>query len=528
MCDDSEEGIVWDSSQPSTSAAIPEGEEDPFVSSIPSQEVEGFLCTSPSKIIPPLTASDVARNISSQNLLFGDIELDLDRNQLVLEDEEFLFDLPKDGSTSSVQLADALIDRITADDPMMTSAESSSNLNQSGLYPQSTNETRERYPNQTPGVYDLKVSVEATSKRKASDYVYQADEKALFARPFVYIPFIVHLSKAPSAGAMLRVYACYSRGEHAAIPVTRCPHHLSADQSSIREHFILLNSSSAVYVNAVGANDRSYVCVPIPESCDPIFVPLQFTCFSSCNGGISRRPLHVCFELEMKYVYFFSGQLVDHYELSLKVCACPARDAILEGFEPPRRFNYFVFLLSPQKKRRTVVTKPVTEVVTKSHCVSSEKKSSFKEDEDTVYEVQVRGRHLYKLVCSIIASYELSRRYLREKADEGKLDTLKSPHTPLSHRTAIPTWLANLELSKYEDLFSAKSLFVIDDLEGVINKKFLCSLGVSEEDSCKMLESYLSWFDVYNAQRQSSLSSHGSSIRIQRTRVRSSTVRLSS
>uniref|UniRef100_A0A0M3ISK7 SAM domain-containing protein n=1 Tax=Ascaris lumbricoides TaxID=6252 RepID=A0A0M3ISK7_ASCLU len=139
--------------------------------------------------------------------------------------------------------------------------------------------------------------------------------------------------------------------------------------------------------------------------------------------------------------------------------------------------------------------------------------------------LQIRGRHLYKLVCSIIASYELSRRYLKEKESTDKLDTLKSPTTPLSHRTAIPTWLANLDLSKYEDLFSAKSLFVIDDLEGVINKKFLRSLGISEEDTCKMLDSYLSWFDVFNAQRQSSLSSHSSSIRIQRTRVRSSAVR---
>lgn len=55
--------------------------------------------------------------------------------------------------------------------------------------------------------------------------------------------------------------------------------------------------------------------------------------------------------------------------------------------------------------------------------------------------LQIRGRHLYKLVCSIIASYELSRRYLKEKESTDKLDTLKSPTTPLSHRTAIPTWV---------------------------------------------------------------------------------------
>uniref|UniRef100_A0A9J2Q9R2 P53 DNA-binding domain-containing protein n=1 Tax=Ascaris lumbricoides TaxID=6252 RepID=A0A9J2Q9R2_ASCLU len=475
--DEKDDDIIWDSSQPTTSAVVEEGEHDPLLSSLPSERVEEFLCTSPSRAIPSMTASDVAQNLSSQSVLFGDLELDFDQNQIVLEDEEFLFDLPEEGSTSSVQLANALIDRITADDqdnreyyenitPLRAmsdrfsadtsvtgSAESASDFNKSGPSIASSNNTPNRYRCQTPGIYDLTITVEAAGKRKMSDYVYDAEEETLFARPFVYVPFIVRYSKMPPAGSILRIYARYARGEHSAIPVRRCPHHLASDDSNIREHFIVSDTASAVYVNASDTSDRNSLCISIPQSDEPLYIRLQFMCFSSCNGGINRRPLNICFALEI------NGESVGHRELSLKVCACPARDATVEGFEPP------------SKRRRIVITKPLNEVVTRTHCVNSEKKKSLKEDEDTIYEVQIRGRHLYKLVCSIIASYELSRRYLKEKESTDKLDTLKSPTTPLSHRTAIPTWLANLDLSKYEDLFSAKSLFVIDDLEGVINKK---------------------------------------------------------
>ncbi|VDK21578.1 unnamed protein product [Anisakis simplex] len=309
----------------------------------------------------------------------------------------------------------------------------------------------------------------------------------------------------------------------------------------IREHFIQCEHQSAVYVNCATPNDPSFIMLPLNElfsSLSPLFIPLKFTCFSSCTGGINRRAVHISFVLKS------NEQIIGSDVISLKVCACPSRDATLEGYEPRRKFLFYycfigfsymcmMIIIETAKKRRTVLSKRPTEVITKTICTESEKKDAtdrFREDEDTIYEVQVRGRHLYKLVCSIIANYELSRRYLKEKngLDDGddKLDTLKSPSTPLTNRTAIKTWLANLDLSKYEGAFTSKCLFVIDDLEGVINRKFLLSIGVKEEEIGLILESYLSWYDVYNAQRQSSLSSHSSTIRIQRTRVRSSTLHL--
>uniref|UniRef100_A0A0M3J3U8 NAC domain-containing protein n=1 Tax=Anisakis simplex TaxID=6269 RepID=A0A0M3J3U8_ANISI len=115
-----DEGIIWESSQPSSSAATDEtrrrSDDDPLSLSLPTQKIEQFLCTSPTRVIPAMTASDISRNVNSQNLFFDDVEIDPSQNQIILEDEEFLFNLPQEAATSSVQLADALYDRITTDD----------------------------------------------------------------------------------------------------------------------------------------------------------------------------------------------------------------------------------------------------------------------------------------------------------------------------------------------------------------------------------------------------------------------------
>uniref|UniRef100_A0A0M3JFC5 P53 domain-containing protein n=1 Tax=Anisakis simplex TaxID=6269 RepID=A0A0M3JFC5_ANISI len=152
----------------------------------------------------------------------------------------------------------------------------------------------------------LKISVEPASKRKTSDYVFQSADRMLFARPFVYIPFIMELKRVPPADAVLQIMACYSRHEHSMVAVKRCAHHLSTDDTMIREHFIQCEHQSAVYVNCATPNDPSFIMLPLNElfsSLSPLFIPLKFTCFSSCTGGINRRAVHISFVLKSKLVY---------------------------------------------------------------------------------------------------------------------------------------------------------------------------------------------------------------------------------
>ncbi|GMR36456.1 hypothetical protein PMAYCL1PPCAC_06651, partial [Pristionchus mayeri] len=95
--------------------------------------------------------------------------------------------------------------------------------------------------------------------------------------------------------------------------VRRCHLHMEKDIDGSHKMFpFKLNHKDAAY-------DDANLSVTIPTS---TVVSATFYCYSSCAGGIDRKPVYLLFEL-----LYEDGSLYQQATLAIKVCANPQRDA---------------------------------------------------------------------------------------------------------------------------------------------------------------------------------------------------------
>ncbi|CAG9536651.1 unnamed protein product [Cercopithifilaria johnstoni] len=337
---------------------------------------------------------------------------------------------------------------------------------------------------------------------RQSAYIFKG--RSLFAKMNTNVIFAVKCPIPPPPKSFIRICAIYLDNIYAHVPVRRCDYHRSRDRNQ-EEHFLIVtNNCKAQHLIEKVKNEegsRSFAVVPFDALHANKCLMLQFRCYSSCVGGINRRQVVLCFSLEN------GDHLLGESKMHLKVCSLPSRDANLDVANLPRNKR-------PPAKHYPAVAEVVS-VSTKNT------PQQAWDDDDTIYSLEIRGKHLYKIVCAIVGNFELTRNLLKDKSQRNNKDmlTVSDGSSSLSQNTPIDSWLNTLELSKYKHLFADRSFYVIGDLDGVINKMYLLSIGVTEEDATKMLNSYLAWFNIFNSQRLSSLSSEGSTIRVQRTRV---------
>ncbi|MCP9262234.1 Methylmalonyl-CoA carboxyltransferase [Dirofilaria immitis] len=297
-----------------------------------------------------------------------------------------------------------------------------------------------------------------------------------------------------SPKSFIRICAIYSDNIYANVPVRRCDYHRSLDRNQ-EEHFLIItNNSKAQHLTEKVEGEeglRSFAIVPFDALHVNKCLTLQFRCYSSCVGGINRRQVVLCFSLEN------GGNLLGDSKMHLK--------------KVPKEHT----------ECRQKDCQAQSDNCRSCFCFIKNSSQPAWDDDDTIYSLEIRGRHLYKIVCAIVGNFELTRSLMKNKSQRSNEDRLMINDSlgSLSQYTPIDSWLNMLELSKYKHLFSDRSLYVIADLDGIINKMYLLSIGITEEDTMKILNSYLAWFNIFNAQRLSSLSSEGSTIRVQRTRV---------
>ncbi|VDO23203.1 unnamed protein product [Haemonchus placei] len=144
----------------------------------------------------------------------------------------------------------------------------------------------------------------------------------LYSKSELMVPFVFSTSNSCEPNSMIRVHAEYTEERYANKPVERCPNHQYKDTlaatANIRQHFVRCEHVGAEYVEKDGGY---FVRIPMCDS-----TGFAFTCFSSCSGGINRRPLQLVFTLEAPG----TGKVLDICLIALKVCANPLRDSSKE------------------------------------------------------------------------------------------------------------------------------------------------------------------------------------------------------
>ena len=250
-------------------------------------------------------------------------------------------------------------------------------------------------PSSTPycGNYGFLISFQEQMKgTKSATWTYSHDLKKLFVRMAVSCPISFRTSCAPPPGSVIRATPIYVKAEHVQEPVKRCPNHSTSPEFNeghpAPKHLVRCEHKLAHYeVNS--ATMRQSVVFPHeqPQAGATWVTNLfQFMCFSSCVGGLNRRPFMLVFTLEHK------DQVLGRQAVEVRVCACPGRDKAQEEKSAfPNKYG--------SKKSNTGGLYGLT-----SSGLSKRKHS----DDSGEFTLSVHGRENYELLLRIRDSLELA------------------------------------------------------------------------------------------------------------------------
>ena len=112
----------------------------------------------------------------------------------------------------------------------------------------------------------------------------------------------------------------YTKGEHKGVVVNRCATHKSADPLPTRDHVLRTENDGTNYFIQDSRYSLSMPVVRNANQCVEQTELFKMMCFTSCAGGINRRPT----QLVVRLVGADSTVLA-RTTINLRVCACPSR-----------------------------------------------------------------------------------------------------------------------------------------------------------------------------------------------------------
>ena len=251
-------------------------------------------------------------------------------------------------------------------------------------------------PSSTPycGNYGFLISFqEQTKDTKSATWTYSHDLKKLFVRMAVSCPISFRTSCTPPPGSIIRATPIYVKPEHVQEPVKRCPNHATSPEFNeghpAPKHLVRCEHKLVNYEENPMTMRQSVTFPHEQPQAGATWVTnlFQFMCFSSCVGGLNRRPFMLVFTLEHK------DQVLGRQAVEVRVCACPGRDKSQEERSAfPNKYG-------PKKSSNTG-----------GMCgLSSSGPSKRKHSDDSEeFTLSVHGRENYELLLRIRDSLELA------------------------------------------------------------------------------------------------------------------------
>ena len=238
------------------------------------------------------------------------------------------------------------------------------------------------------GQYGFQMSFQKPPKEtKSTSWTYSPNHNKLFVRMATACPILFRTNTPPPPGTFIRATPVYMKPEHSQDIVRRCPNHTSGMEHNeghpAPSHLLRCEHPMAMYTED-SASRRHSVVAPLDQpqvGASWTTYLYQFMCFSSCVGGLNRRPVQVIFTLEN------SGAILGRQAVEVRICACPGRD---------RRVDENASL--PAASRPSKRSAPSVSVnPSKRMCGDQE-----------VFTLQIKGRANYEMLCRLRDSLELA------------------------------------------------------------------------------------------------------------------------
>ena len=128
--------------------------------------------------------------------------------------------------------------------------------------------------------------------------------KKLYVRMATTCPIRFQTRSTPPHGSIIRAMPIFMKPEHVQEVVKRCPNHATTREHNENHpapaHLVRCEHKLAQYVTDP-YTERHSVLIPHEQpqaGADWVTNLYQFMCFSSCVGGLNRRPIQLIFTLE--------------------------------------------------------------------------------------------------------------------------------------------------------------------------------------------------------------------------------------